>query len=268
MLSVETQLSGAIVSWSLSPTRRESLRTALTLTGFKQHLPKKTSDVAALKATAVDLKNRGQIVQALKKPSQHGYELADVDRGEIHNNTVTSYTLNVIDGVVQTGWGYGPQCEAQDRFGFHKGHLSITALGNCLKAIATSLGAVTLYPGTYWLPNTSLASWEPLAERVEDIGTGTNRVRKLTTVVDANTAREVRDALVGEIDKATEKMLTSIAGGLSREAIEARKDAAMQLHGRIKQYEGIFGEALDSLHKSVATVEEVATLTALQGMEV
>ena len=83
MLEQSVRVSGAIVSWSLSPTKRTELKELYRCRGLDDFLPSETTEVAALRAAMEDVKGKNQRVAALEKPSKHGYELVLLDRGKL-----------------------------------------------------------------------------------------------------------------------------------------------------------------------------------------
>jgi hypothetical protein len=269
MLEQTIRVSGATVSWSLTPTNREALWQVYTAHGFEHLLPPETSDRSALKGAMEDLKGKDQLVQALKTPSKNGYEVVNVERDVRHNHYTNNFSAWLSDGQVQTGYGYADTTRLQERFIYRKGLLAPSAVSESLKSIVLKMDAVTVYPGTYWVPQHALSRWQALARDVEQLGEGQNRLRQLTTVMDEHTAREVRDALIAELNKAATTIAEEVATGtLGDEALENRKDQAMALHRRIEQYEGILDETLEQLHATVEAVQQVATLATLQSVGV
>ena len=269
MLEQSVRVSGATVSWSLTPTNRDALGDVYGAHGVRESLPPETSDRSALKGAMEDLKGKDQIVQALKTPSQNGYEVVNIERGVSHNAYTNNFSAWISNGAVQTGYGFADRTQLQERFLYRRGLLAPSAVSESLKAIVMTMDAVVVYPGTYWVPQHKLAQWQALAKEVERLGEGENRLRQLTTVMDENTAREVRDALITEMDKAATQIALDLASGtLGDEALENRKDQAMALHKRIEQYEGILDETLEELHTVVEAVQQAATLATLQSVGV
>ena len=147
MIEQSIRVSGATVSWSLSPTNREHLRAIYTHHGVEHNLPPQSSDRAALKSAMEDVKGKDQIVQALKSPSKNGYEVVNVERDTKRNHYVNNFSAWLADGVVQTGYGYADTSQLQERFLQHKGLLAPSAVSKSLTEIVLQMGAVTLYPG-------------------------------------------------------------------------------------------------------------------------
>ena len=266
MIHKAVRVNGATVSWSLSPTNRERLRVVYERHGVEALLPPETTDRAALKGAMEDLKGKDQLVQSLKSPSKNGYEVVNVTKGTHSNRYDNNFSAWFRDGVIDTGYGFTDTARLRERFEYRKGLLAPSAVSKSLAGIVASImGAVTLYPGTYWIPQESLPAWEALAKDVEQLGEGQNRLRQLTTVMDCHTMREVRDAIAKEIDTTVARIAEELAGGeLGDEALESRRDQALKLHKRIEEYEDVLDETLDRLHESVKAVEEAATLATLQ----
>jgi len=231
---------------------------------YEDHLPAETGDRAALKAALEDLKGKDQIVQALKSPSVNGYEVVNVERDTSRNHYVNNFSAWVHDGVISTGYGYCDTGKLQEKFIYCKGLLAPHAVSESLKSIALKLGAVVVYPGTFWMPQDKLGHWQWLSEDMEKLAEG-NRIRQMTTVMDSHTAREVRDALQAEIVAAAAQLTEDIVGKqLGEKALENRKDAAMAMHRRVKEYEEVLEESLSNLHQVIDTIEQAATIATLQ----
>ena len=124
MISQQIQVSGAVVSWSLSPTNRRRLGALYDQHGFGDELPPETSDRAALKGAMEDITGKDQIVQALKTPSKNGYEVVNVERDEKHNHYTNNFSAWLCGGQVTTGYGYTDTERLQERFVYRKPRVS------------------------------------------------------------------------------------------------------------------------------------------------
>ena len=265
MLEQGVRVSGAIVSWSLSPTKREELEKLYDFCGLSNFLPGETTEVAALRAAMEDVKGKNQRVEALEKPSKHGYEIVLIQRGKVHNDHTTSFTAKVENGVVETGWGYTDTQALQARYDYRKSLLSPSSVSDSLGKLALYMNGTCLYPGTFWIPQAKMADWEYLAQGIEAIGEGKNRMRRLSTVFDEQTMEEVRAAITDEITKAVQAMEAEIGEGeLGERALENRKERALELERRVEKYEGILEHSLDDLREEVKKVQEVCCILTMQ----
>ena len=85
----------------------------------------------------------------------------------------------------------------------------------------------------------------------------------MTTRMDAETVRAVRDAVCREVTEAAEALKRDVAeGDLGEKALESRVSQAKSLHDRIEEYTEILGETTDLLHKAVR-VPEMAAASAI-----
>ena len=265
MLEQSVRVSGAIVSWSLSPTKREELEKLYNFCGLSNFLPGETTDVAALRAAMEDVKGKNQRVEALEKPSKHGYEIVLIERGKVHNDHTTSFTARVEDGVVHTGWGYTDDQALQERYDYRKSLLSPSSVSDSLGKIALYMNGTCLYPGTFWIPQAKMDSWEYLAREIEAIGEGKNRMRRLSTVFDEQTMEEVRQGITEEVKRTAEAMMAEIGTGeLGERALESRKKRALELERRVETYEGILEHSLDDLREEIKKVQEVCCILTMQ----
>ena len=236
--------------------------------GYSCEVPPETTDRVALKGALEALKGKNQIVKPLEKAAQNGYAVATIIKGTVQNDYPHDYAVKCKDGWVDVVNGSPDREVIQETFNACKAMVPSSAISTAMKAIIKRMNAVVLYPGTYWLPPDARAFWEPLAKDVVGVmgeDKESNKVRMLTTKMDAYTLTEVRDALVAEVKATLKEIQDDVATGtLGEEALVNRRNQATALHSRIGQYEGILDAALDDLHATVAETEKAAMLANLQ----
>jgi hypothetical protein len=130
------------------------------------------------------------------------------------------------------------------------------------------LGGTTLREvgGVYWLPESGLETWSKVINAFQMAGPKT-KVYCMQTVMDAETIRAVKDAIVSEVSASAGGLVEEIrSGSLGTVALETRKSRATQLHQRVKQYEEVLQDTLEHLHQVIA-VAETAAASALAVQE-
>jgi len=273
MQDVQASVSGGVIFWKCGPTQRELLNSRLVGLGLGGFKPPEKTDEAAVQAALkdhCDVANRvvrrlgrDKIVQR-RRTRKDGFEVVDVKRSKHGANTYTLDFAVYCNGNGPTlleGWTDIEQIRAW--FAQHKGTLSGAAVGQALVKLMAYFGGVALRPsgGIYWLPPNAMNQWMAVAQAVEESATddSENQVYRLTTTMDEEAIRAVRDAITEEINAASEAMLEEVVGGLGEEALKRRKEVAAGLHRKVTQYEGLLSATLDDLHGSVAKVEELIT---------
>jgi hypothetical protein len=255
---------GAIVSWSISPTRLVDFRNVLYKHQLGEFCPKQTSDLNALKAAMADFKGKDATVEALEKPGKNGYQITLVEKGETVNHHTADFTAKVLDnGMVQTSYGYCKDPEKlQTLFEYHKALLSNSAVSAALADIVESWAGRPLFPGTYFLPAFHLEDYRRLSAELAGIPIkGENRLRSFSVTLDEETVRCVTESLLEGFEKD--------ALALGEELLNSRDDAKKRrlvgeckaLHDRMD----VYAELLHANLSNLQTVLEVAERVAVQG---
>jgi hypothetical protein len=277
MKTVHHTASGAVVYWSTGPSQRDLLRAALERLGLGEHTPSPRTDAAALKialkeyAAGVKCKTKDRIVQPHAQQAKHGFEVVEVELGESRNEYTIDFSAKVTDGGrVEVTNGLGPRQALQDAFDTHKSTLAATAVSKALVDILSELGGTALREagGVYWLPEDAIGKWQDVAAAVEACATEKpTSIYLLRTVMDEQAVRAVRDAIVAEVTGAAAAIAEEVGERqLGEEALENRKKVTAGLHERVKRYETILGEAMESLHAVVDSVEASLTMTMLASL--
>ena len=271
MNKIQVSAGGAVVFWSAGPTQRELLSERLKQLGLGQYAPAQRTDTACLKdvlrGCCRGSHTNDKDVQAHDNPKVNGFEVVDVQRGDERNYYVTDFSARVDEnGTVITSHGlaYANLHEMQKAFDTYRQSVPGTSVGTSLVKILAHLKGTALRPkgGVYWIPDESLDQWQRVVAAVEECGQNT-QAYTMTTLMDAEAVRAVRDAVCREVTEAAEALKRDIAeGDLGEKALESRVSQAKSLHDRIEEYTEILGETTDLLHKAVR-VPEMAAASAI-----
>jgi hypothetical protein len=136
----------------------------------------------------------------------------------------------------------------------------VKILINQLDALDIRLGL----GGCYWLPSKHLDLWLKIVDIFCTASVGM-RVGIISHRFDANSLAVVRDALVADIKRQTERIAkratdSLVEGGKAADSLREESSAVLE---RVKSYEGILGESLDALREmaqQAATVEAASIL--------
>jgi hypothetical protein len=262
---------GAVVFWSAGPTSRDLLNARLTNLGLEKFTPNPTTDEAALKAALKDyaqskattLKPHGRdkIVEKHRRRDD-GFDVVDVERkGKDESNDYTvDFAARVEQGRVMVSRGYANAYELQEQFEAHKAELTGAQGSGALVKLMAHLGGTCLKDegGVYWLPGKAIEQWDQVIAAFE--GTGANtKVYRMGVEMDAQTVRAVKDAIVKEITTAAGAIIDEIKANDFREsALERRRQTALALRERVREYEAILGQALSHLHVVLDVAEQAA----------
>jgi hypothetical protein len=278
----EARPEGAIVYWNgAAGTDRQKLIDGLEAIGLGDFAPAKRCISASLKAAVEEYldderagkasrakrdKNTGEStkrdksVQSRLNPEKNGFEVIDVTRKEGDNDYVVDFAVKVNEyEQVEISRGYANRDKIQQAYSVYRSTLDGTAIGGCLIKIVTALKGVTLRDngGIYWLATSQLEQWEQVIKVFESAGS--NQVYMVRTVLDGRTVKAVTDALVDEVAKRSDELEAEIRSGkLGEQAIENRKQTALQLHKRVSEYESILGQTMKHLHQVIGIAEMAA----------
>lgn len=278
----EARPEGAIVYWnSGSGTSRQKLIDGLEAIGMGDFAPAKRCISASLKAaieeylddmrdgkanrakkdkSSGEVTKRDKSVQSRLKPELNGFEVLDVTRKDADNDYVVDFAVKVDeDERVQVSRGWASADKIQSAYNVYRETLDGTAIGGVLIKIVTALKGVTLRDngGIYWLASDQLDRWEQVIQVFESAGS--NQVYMARTVLDGRTVKAVTDALVDEVAKRSDELEAEIRSGkLGEQAIENRKQTALQLHKRVSEYESILGQTMKHLHQVIGIAELAA----------
>ena len=281
-MNVKTfEVNGAIVFWSVGPTRRDLLRQRLTDLGLERYEPAERTDDSALLNALSDYcrgenarlkrEDRDKIVQR-RQTRKDGFEIVDVERQKRQNHYTSDFGAKAEDGRVCVDNSYSGlslQERLQELFDQQKATLTGASVGKALVELLSDLGAVCLRDagGVYWLSEEALDEWAKAAEAVEEsaLARGKNQVQMCNLVRNDHSCKAIRDGITQEIQTVAAALAEEITGcTLGEDAMRSRIEQAHKLHDRITAIEESLGETLGNLHAVASTVEQAATLATLQ----
>lgn len=272
--------AGALVYFDAGDTNRQALLGRLQQLGLDKFCPAERSPTQALqialnehkKSTRRELRAGAKhgdkskldvAVQALADRQANGFEVLGIERGEQINvySGRFSVKLDEQEQVVVTSGALtlDNQQALQRQFAAARATLGADSVGPSLIEIAKHLGGTTLREagGIYYVPEQALPVWEQVMAAFQE--SGGSRVYCVRTVMDTQTVRAVKDAIVSEVcSKAGELTDEITSGSLGPTAIENRKAKALALHARVHEYEGILSETLGHLHAVIQVAEQAA----------
>jgi methyl-accepting chemotaxis protein len=257
--------TGATVFWKQTPLDRRVLGTLLTDLSLYHLMPNETSDVSSLRhAVSEDARQRKQpkkqkMVQALKKPKTNGFEVLDVSKGETTNeyDRDTAVRLDEFGGIVVTR-GMADEAVLQEKFLEAKHTVSAASMGGTLADFCESVGGTPLKHGMYWIPEESLETWSNLTGSIAK-QCAQFRAYTLKFVLDDEGIDALRDAIVAEMQEATERMNREIAkGDLGETALIRRQIEGAGLQAKLSKYEAVLGETMDSVRQAIGLAMEAA----------
>lgn len=265
---------GAVIFWSAGPTNRDLLEARLKALALESYTPKPKTDEAALKAalsdyakskaTLLKAQGRDKIVEKHRR-RQDGFDVVDVERAgkDESNSYCVDFAARVDNGQVLISRGYANRYELQEGFNAHKAELTGSQVSAALVKLMTHCAGTCLKDegGVYWIPGRSVETWDRVIGAFEEAGVRT-RVYRMEVKMDHQTVRAVKDAIIKEVTQAAGTIIEEItSNNYSEQALERRKAVALSLRERVKEYEGILGEALSQLH-AVLDVAETAASSA------
>lgn len=275
--SVSDVANGAMVFWSTGPSRREYIEHGLGLLGLEEFKPQETTDASALRGAAKALleetmcgKNRSPAVVPLKDTKINGVEASVFKHGDTANDYLQVFTAKVVDSRIKITSGDASEYQLNETFQRLKATCSGASVSGMLVRVIAHMKGVTLREsgGLYYLPDSVVNTFRALANVVEGAACGESKnvVYSVRTVLDGQSVRAVRDAIVKEINETTAEIITEVSGNMGPDALERRKQRAIALHEKITMYEEVLGVALDVLHGSVASAEKVMCRIEMEQM--
>lgn len=267
MITTSVSIGGGAVFWKLAEfTDHSSLEVGLDGLGLARFAPAKRTPVAVLKDSMA------AIVQAkhvLLRPvaDKDGWCAMLERKGKKVNEYTHLITCQVDDQDIISFTPYDARAvEIQAEFVRRRGWLHKTDVARALVAILDQLRATTLRPGGafYWVEDRLLPRWQQVARVVEQAGISQSTIYLLRNVMDDDAIKAIMDGFIDEIDRVTNEIVREIhEDKLGTVALDNRRDQACELRDKIRQYEGILGVSLASLHGRVNAAEELACKAAI-----
>lgn len=277
MTSASTiRTDGALTLWSLAEySRQEPLALDLEALGFKSQAPKPMSPMTALKLALAEVCGRGRSVEVKPLKGKDGYCVVEGKRQDYKPGdqwgqvSLVVKVDNSVQGQMQLT--FDPLDDrAQKVVSSYNQHLGLVhreAVSNSLIEIAKSLKATCPRPGggLYWLPEQALASWAAVSHAIErHAQSGSSSVYLVRHAFDADSLRTVKDAIVREAMTELDRLKAEVADeSLGERALGARKQQALDLEAKIREYEGILSMDLGTLRSAAEETADAAAKAAL-----
>lgn len=259
--------NGAVTYWKTSDTSRDALREALTQASLEDLVPRQREPFSVLRAALLQLcaaashEDNKYIVLDRKAPKVNGYEVHLVRKESPDYNVVAllgSYKVDEHEHITADLNAFFTLSDVEAVYAHQKGLVPAATVGGVLVKAVQRIGGVCLRPagGVYWVPQDSLPKLVEVAGALQRAQEGT-KVYTIHTVLDDAAIDAVKDALIAEVTAITASIRAELVENkLGKQAVKHRKAQAKYLHDRVARYEGIFGEALESLHAAVAVTEQ------------
>jgi hypothetical protein len=268
-MSAMLRVDGSVTFWSLGDsTSLDALKTGLSNTphparhdGFLKYAPLPRTDQACLKDALAKLYSK-YLIRPLAK--RDGFAVLEEIRQQDDVQTVNKFSVTVDEnGVVNLLRNWADTWAIRSELDNQRKLLRPAQVTACLVGVLSELGAVTLRPkgGIYWLPDSALPTWRLITDAVESSSVGgRNSVYKITHQFDGDSIRAVRDALLGEIERESERIMQEVDGGeLGETALRNRAAEAESLQQKVREYERILGERLPDAEQLAYKAEMTAT---------
>ncbi len=267
MIEKEFDVSGAITFWSLQPTSFDAVRRALDAAGFGCCMPNPRTDRSALD-NGIDAVygTKDKIKVSRKRPKTNGIEVVNIERDECRNGYVLNFGAKVVDGRVHVDTGYADEYRLTEEYLKSKAVLTTAAVGQALTEVIARMDGMKGFDrsGVYYVPEHWLEQWKEVGDAIEACQKG-NRVTTVRTVMDAGTARAIRDALTKEVQEKAGQLLDDVSKGtLNDGQLHARAEQAQGLVDRVSLYGAILSEGLEGLKNVAALAQGAAAAAVMQ----
>jgi len=266
---------GLIVTWSAGhcEAQHQAVEDGFASVGL--------GDLAPKPRTLRDALHTGLVAEFSRKnrpvrPTPRGYEV--VEESAI-NGGINLTREHVVAAWIERDKNSGGETirvDVADKFDAVKAaadaaarRVDGTAIGKALTDVASRVLKGVLIRdagGAFWIPPTSVATWNTLTEKLAK--TGAVKFRKFTVTGDSDTV----DSLVDSAKSKVESMLAALIGDLDKgtlgpRALSARAEEASRLAEEITAWESVLGRALDAFREKVEEVQVRAAQAALASMQ-
>lgn len=266
--------AGAMTYWSLGQqTQPDILQNGLSQLGLPDYAPKPRSWLMALKAGLAEMFAKPEeLIRPLRDKSRNGYTVVVEEKGE-YENTYSREVNACVDkeGCVSVTAGCADCFELQRLTNHYHRVLPAAGVSDMLTDIIQErLGGISLKNngGLYFIPDAGVGKWKDVIMVVEAaaVEPTTNDLSVVPLEMNTMTLRDIKRSICREMESAAERLRRDIAeNNLGDEALLNRAVRASQLRDRIRQYEGILGEALEVCHQNVdIAVQAFSVASAVQ----
>lgn len=261
----DIKTAGASVWWRLSGEfARGSLRFHLEDAGLDadEWLPTEPSTEKCFgRAVRSLFKDKTHNVETLKGG---GYCIVSKTKTELDVEHSTEFSVKLVAGLPIAGgpnrFVKKPEMDATLKAMEHFSNAVIADdVSSWLIKCAERLGAVSLRDrgGIYFIPNTALATWKSLTGAVVAASNSAHTVYSMTTLKEKDAVAAILDALTNEAEEffstCSEKIEKGTIGG--KRAIANRMTDSENLLSKIRSYESLLGEKLETLTDHLSDVE-------------
>lgn len=268
---VDKQLcgDGAVVYWTIeSFTDRPRLKAGWDALGLGKFVPELRPNVSCLKDALTEVCGGSRfLVRPLGK--RDGFTVVAEDRGEDENAYRHVLTAKIFSENTEPVFT-GDQTRAQEvleAYRKHTGRVQAQQMGGALVSIMNHLGGTRLRPsgGVYWTRGSRLAEWTEameVAEKASENGRTTGFA--IRHDMDEASIKAVQSAIIHEVSVEAHRLAEEIGSGeLGDRAIKTRKAEAAALRDKVSEYESFLGVSLESLRKTLDSVEQTNAIAAL-----
>lgn len=258
---------GYSVFWVMTaPLDRQKLEANLKTFGLERFLPNERTDYDALvEAYKTMYHGKDFDVVSRRDKAKDGVEVIRIKRGT--NGNCNGYELEVACRVVNSlvGSNVHSQVEVlagttdlpklQALYDAAKAVIPCNAVGTMLSNLVTAMRGTALRPtgGFYWISPAVVDVFRAVEAAIVSsvAGDGRTDLYLMTLQMTVETARAVRDALMEEVLAETRKIADEVDSEKCGErALESRKQRALALDAKVKEYEAILQETLPALHEA------------------
>jgi hypothetical protein len=247
---------GAITYWKLGGiTDPDILASEFGKLGLSDFAPARRTWLQSLKSALSDLKNAKQMIRPLKDKERDGYTIVNEDKGSHVNDYDCSASVAIDDnGWINVHTGSLDHSELKKQTAYYKGLLAGRAVTDTLVALVAKCDGIPLRPngGVYFIPQSGLDLWRGVSAAIT-AAASTNEITVAELEINADTVRDIRNALQEEIDAlAAETEQIAIEAQAGERLVANRINKVSEAIERIERYEGFLNETLTGCRDSVS----------------
>jgi hypothetical protein len=266
--------AGCMAYWSLGPqTDPEILQKGLRQLNLPDYAPAQRTWLMSLKAALAEMFAKPEeLIRPLRHKHRNGYTVVVEQKGEYDNRYERTVNACVDkEGRVSVTAGEANRHELQRLTNHYRRVLPASSVSDMLtEIIHDQLGGISLKAngGLYFIPEERVGRWMDIIMVVEAsaVEPTENDLSVVPLEMNEMTLRDIRRSITREIETAAERLRKDIAeNDLGDEALLNRAVRASQLRDRIRQYEGILGQALEVCHQNLdIAVQAFSVASAVQ----
>lgn len=269
MITKTIDISGAVVYWRPGPADADRLKAGLKAIGREGLMPSDRTPKAVLHSALIGLYAQSdRLVRPIKKRS--AFSVVTETRRDHGNDYENAILVEVSDDgdidVNVKGGDFSWYEEHKKIEAAYKEAAAVVPSQSVTRVLTTALGnlnGIALRPAgaVYWVPKDAIDAWHDIAEVMEAaaITKGDIAVYALKTTNDESALRAIKDGIADEVKRVTDAIMGDLMSGeLGVRALESRKEEAIALAKRLKEYEAIIGETLTDIREQIEATETSA----------